>query len=212
MRRHDEAVPDTVDPHAGTYVDRLTVIYESVEHPSKLPQETVVLIVDVGKQINREEFRRQVEQLHFRRTDDGQLLHEPFHSAERYGHFSWGAAAAHLELVVQVASWALGGAGTGIVGNAAYDGLKKIGHRISSDSPGRPQQIDDQLAITRATQIAVAKFKDVKQSGFTVLSVSVEHDTATVVMRYEDGSTFTVRPSLFDGGAIGPIVRAYPEG
>ncbi|MBY0388962.1 MAG: hypothetical protein K2X56_12860 [Mycobacterium pseudokansasii] len=200
---------DIVDPDTGTYVDRLTVIYELVAYPDKPPQETVVLIVDAGKQINREEFRRQVEQLHYRRTDDGQLLHEPFQSSERYGHFSWGAAAAHLELVVQVASWALGG----IVGNAAYDTLKKVGQQISSGHADteRPQQIDDQLAITRATQIAVAKFKDVKASGLTVLSVSVEGDTATVVMRYQDGSTFTIQPSLFDGGAIGPIVRAYPE-
>ncbi|GJO33937.1 hypothetical protein NJB1507_46200 [Mycobacterium marinum] len=206
-------MPDIADPDTGTYVDRLTVIYESVECPDKPPLETVVLIVDAGKQINREWFRRQVEQLHFRRTEDGQLFHEPFQSSERYGHFSWGAAAAHLELVVQVAAWVFGGASTGILGNAAYDGLKKIGQQVSSGatSPERPRQIDDQQAVSRAIQIAAAKFKDVEASGFKVLSVSVEGDTATVVMRYQDGSTFTVRPSLFEGGAIGPIVRAYPE-
>lgn len=201
-------MPDIFDPDAGTYVDRLTVIYETVEHPSKPPQETVVLIIDAGQQINREELRRQVEQLHFRRTDDGQLVHEPFQSVERYGHTSWGAAGAHLELVVQVAAWAL----SGIVGNAAYDGLKKIGQRISSGhATDRPQQLDDQLAVLRATQIAAAKFKDVNASGFKILSVSVEGDAAIVVMRYQDGSTFTIRPMLFNGGVIGPIVRAYPE-
>lgn len=60
-------MPDIADPDTGTYVDRLTVIYESVEYPDKPPLETVVLIVDAGKQINRKGLRRQVEQLHFRR-------------------------------------------------------------------------------------------------------------------------------------------------
>lgn len=202
---------DIVDPDTGTYVDRLTVLYESVEHPSQPPQATVVLVVDAGQRINREELRRQIEQLHYRRADDGQLVHQPFKTEERYGHISWGAEAAHLEIVVQVASWAV----SGVVGSAAYDGLKKLGQRIrsarASTSP-RPQPIDDQVAIRRATDIAAAKFKDVDRSGFTVLSVSVVGETATVVMRYQDGSTFTIRPSLFDGGAIGSIVRAYPEG
>jgi len=69
------------------------------------------------------------------------------------------------------------------------------------------------LAIRHAKQIAAASFNDLDTSGFTVLSVSVVGATATVVMRYHDGSTFTVEPSMFDGGggAIGPIVRAYPE-
>lgn len=205
-------MPDIVDPENGTHVNRLTVVYHSVERPGNPPQATVVLVVD-SVQLDREELRHQVEQLHYSRDTQGQPSHQPFRLDENYHHVSWGADGASLELVVQVASWVVGG----IVGNAAYDGLKEIGQRIDSarrSSPSRPRQIDDQTAIRRAQQIAVAAFKDVDHQGFTVLSVSVaDSSTATVVMRYRDGSTFNVQPSMLEGGhgAIGPVVRAYPE-
>lgn len=187
--------PGIVDRENGDYVNRLTVVYHSVEHPSQPPQATVVLIVDAGLALNRDQLRREIEQLHYSRDDQGRPEHQPFELDDHYHHVSWGADAASLEFIVKAAARAAGGAGGGIVGGAAWDGLKAIGQRIrSAKGPAWPQaqQIDDQLAIRHAKQIAAASFTDVETSGFTVLAVSLSGETATVVMRYNDGSTFTV--------------------
>ncbi|WP_156765221.1 hypothetical protein [Mycobacterium sp. 1245852.3] len=204
-------MPDIVDANTGTYVDLLTVVYHSVDHPTKPPQATVVLVVDGGLRLDRDELRSQIERLHYSQDEQGRPQHQPFVLNDAYHHVSWGADAATLAVVVFAASAAV----QGIVGSASYDGLRKVGEQLRSGrgSAKRPQQLDDQEAIRRAKQIAAAAFKDIDSSGFTVLSVSVVDNSATVVMRYEDGSTFTVQPSMLDtgGGAIGPVVRSYPE-
>jgi hypothetical protein len=205
-------VSDIVDPIHGTHVNRLTVVLHSIKSLSEQsPLATVVLIVD-SVRLNRDELRRQVERVHWTRDEQGRPTHEPFLLDENFRHVSWGADGASLEFILQVGSWVAGG----IVGNAAYDALKEIGQQISTagrSSASEPMQIDDQIAIRRAQQIAAAAFKDLDFKGFTILSVSVVDSTATVIMRYKDGSTFNVQPSMLDGGhgAIGPIVRVYPE-
>lgn len=203
---------DIVDPENGTHINRLTVVYHSIEDPrDTTPLATVVLVMDVGASINRDQLRSELERLHWTPGSGGQLRHQPYLLEDRYSHHSWGADAASLAFVVS-AGWTVV---QGIVGGAAWDGLKAIGNRIVKATGRAPGQhaIDDQDAIKRAEQIASAAHKDIDPSGFTVLSVSVEGNEATVVMRYQDGTTFTVRPSILDDGrgAIGPIVRAYPE-
>jgi hypothetical protein len=204
-------VADIVDSENGLYVNRLTVVYHSIAYPNQPPSATVVLIVDAGTAVNRDELRREIEQMHYSIDDQGQRHHQPFVLEDRYNHYSWGADAASMLFVISAATAAV----QGIVGGAAWDGLKSIGRRIrSAHGPAtRTEPLNDQEAIRRAQQIAAAAFDDISPSGFTVLSVSVADNTATVVMRYRDGSTFTVQPSMLDGGggAIGPIVRAYTE-
>lgn len=203
---------DIVDPENGTYVNRVSVVYHSIESPQQpAPLATVVLVLEAGKPINRDQLRRELEQLQWIRGSDGELSHRPFVSEDRYYHFSWGADAASLAFVISAGI----SAAQGIVGGASWDGLKAIAKRIhGTGKPARLQPLDDQEAISRAKQMAALAFNGLDSSGFTVLSVSVADNAATVVMRYHpDGSTFTVQPSMLEsgGGVIGPIVRAYPE-
>jgi hypothetical protein len=58
--------------------------------------------------------------------------------------------------------------------------------------------------------MAAASFPAIS-ADLTVLTVTLDGNSATVVMRATDGWTTTARPSLTDGGVIGPITRAYPE-
>lgn len=203
---------DIVDPKNGTHINRLTVVYHSIKDPrDQTPLATVVLVLEAGQRINRDQLRRELEQLHWIRDSGGQLRHQPYLLEDRYSHHSWGADAASLAFVI----WAASTAVQGIVGGASWDGLKAIGNRIVKAAGRAPGQeaLDDQEAIKRAKQIASAAFNGLDSSGFTVLSVSVADNGATVVMQYQDGSTFTVQPSMLEGGrgAIGPVVRAYPE-
>jgi hypothetical protein len=192
------------------FVNRLTVVYRAIESRAAEPTATVVLVVDGGVRLDRGGLLRDIEQLHFARDAHGHPHHVPFVSEDRYHHTSWGAEGATLEILVGAVSYAV----AGIVGGAAWDGLKSIGRRIRSASGpvGPPSPIDELVAIQRAKLIAAASFKDVNWSGLTVLSVHLADGSATVVLRSEDGSTFTVRPEVFvDGAAIGPITRAYPD-
>jgi hypothetical protein len=152
--------------------------------------------MEAGAQINRDQLRTELERLHWTRDSSGHPSHQPYLLEDTYSHHSWGADAASLGFVIWVASTAVGG----IVGGASWDGLKAIGNRIvkaTSRDPGQ-RALDDQEAIKRAKQIAEAAFKDIDTSGFTVLSVSVADSQATVVLRYQDGSTFTVHPSMLE--------------
>lgn len=201
-------MPNLIDPDDGTYVDRVTVVHHAILDDSTPAHEAIALVVDGGCRINRNELQRRVEELHFDHSAQGQPLHRPFILDERYHHYSRGADAATLALVVSVAANLI----QGVAGNAIWDGLKAIGRSIrprqSSKCPTEP--LDGQLAIRRARQIIAASFNDVDIHELAVLSVAVVADQATVVLRGSDGGTFTVQPAVFDGGAAGPVTRTYP--
>lgn len=201
-------MPDIVDPADGTYVDMLTVVYRAVESPgSAHPDATVVLLVDGGVSLDRDALRHEIERLHFGRDARGEPWHQPYILDERYTHTSWGADGATLEFIVQAASYAV----AGIVGGAAWDGLKSIAKRIGASRglTSNTHALDEQSALRRATEMAIASFNDIKRAELTPLSVHLTGNKATVVLLAADGSTLTAEPSLIDGGALGPITRAY---
>lgn len=203
-------VADVVDDTNGTYVNRVTVVYRAVEFPNQPPTATVVMVADGGVAVDRDELRQRIERLHYSRDSDGNLNHQPYTLSESYHHTSWGADGAALEFVVQAAVYAV----SGIVGGAAWDGLKAIGRRISQadHSPEHAERITEAVAVRRATDMIEADLDGVGRADLKMLSVHLNGDTATVVFRASDGSTITVQPSLFDGGAIGPITRSYSDG
>jgi hypothetical protein len=109
-------MPEIVDHENGIYVDRLKIIYQSIAQPGADPVATVVLIVDAGTALNRDELRSQLERLHWTRGADGQPEHQPFVSSDRYDHASWGASGGQLEIVIQAAQLAVGGIVGGMAG------------------------------------------------------------------------------------------------
>ena len=196
------------DP-GGVYVDQVRIVYRSVNgHIDATTRATVVLIADAGVAIDRERLRLEVEQLHFIPNPGGELIHQSFLSEERLQTTSWGAAGAVLELFMQVPSEVV----YGIVGSAAYEGLKAVAQRIRDiQGPAwNPQPLDGQDAQRRAAQMARAAWPDLGEP-LTVLSCNMDGVTATVILRAPDGSTITAQPTMTATDAIGPITRAYPD-
>lgn len=193
----------------GVYVDQVRIVYRSIEGQlDPRTRATVVLIADVGMAIDREHLRLEVERLHFTPNPGGEPIHQSFLSEERLRTTSWGAAGAVLELFMHVPVEVV----YGIIGSAAYEGLKAVGKRLR-DTHGpalNPQPLDSQDAQRRATQMARAAWPDL-DGPLMLLSCNLDGDTATVVLRATDGSTITAQPTLTATDAIGPITRAYPD-
>ncbi|MCV7011210.1 hypothetical protein H7I40_02245 [Mycolicibacterium madagascariense] len=180
-----------------------------VDHQSDpTPRATVVMIIDAGVGINRGRLRYEVEHLHYLPNPAGEPIHQSFISEERLHTTSWGAAGAGLELLV----WAAATGAGGIIGGAAWDGLKAIAlrirnmHGLAFDS----QPLNGQDAQHRALQMARAAWPDLGEP-LTALSCHLDGDTATVALRAPDGSTFKAQPTMTASDAIGPIIRAYPD-
>jgi hypothetical protein len=172
---------------------RVRIVYRSVKHWTEPePLATVVVIIDGGTTIDREQVRREVEQLHVDRSVDG-APRDGLVSDDRLHNHSWGASATTLEIIVSAAYMAVGG----IVGGAAWDGLKSIARRIGArrGSEQAAEALDGQRAEWRAKQMAAASFPAIS-ADLTVLAVTLDSNSATVVMRATDGSTTTARPSL----------------
>jgi hypothetical protein len=209
MANAPEDIP-LLDDESGIYVDQVRIVYRSVTSWSDPePLATVVAIIDGGVQVDRDRLRREVELLHVDRTvsdapTDGYILDE------RYHQHNWGASAATLEFIVQAAAYMVG---SGIVGGAAWDGMKSIARRVGAahgSERATEAAINGRTAERRAREMAAAAFPDITTESLTVLAVTLGGDSATVVLRASDGSTITAQPTLTDGGAIGPITRAYP--
>lgn len=188
-------------------MNQVTVVYRAVEFPTEPADATVVMVVDANIGVDRDELRQQIERLHFGRDSAGQPFHQPYRSSESYHHTSWGADGATLEYIVLVASWAV----SGIVGGAAWDGLRAIGQRIGSAHGPNVEKlrITQAMATQRAASMVVADLADINAADLTLLSVHITGDTATVIFQAPDGSTITAQPSFFDNGVIGSITRSY---
>lgn len=202
----DAADTDFLDGPNAEYVDQVRIVYHSVDHPGDpSPRATVVLIADAGTNVDGRKLRTWVEQLHSTPMPDGERRHSPFVSNERFSKTSWGAAGASLEIVM----WVSAAAASGIVGGAAWDGLKDILARFGHRGPDSDRLVDAVEAQRRAIQMAAAAWQDL--GDLTLMSCTLHGNTAVVVLRADDGSTITASPEMAAEGAIGPITRSYPE-
>ncbi|MBB5164938.1 hypothetical protein [Mycobacterium sp. AZCC_0083] len=200
---------ETPGEPGGVYVDQVRIVYRSIDGQTDMTgRATVVLISDAGMPIDRERLRHEVERLHYTPNPAGGSIHDSFLSEERLRTTSWGASGASLELFMWVTSAAV----SGILGSAAYDGLKGVGKRLRDLHPPawNPRPLDGRDAQGRASQMAQAAWPDLGEP-LTVLSCNLDGDTATVVLRAPDGSTITAQPTITAFDAIGPITRAYPD-
>jgi hypothetical protein len=188
------------------YVDQVRIVYHSVDHPSdSSTRATVVLIADAGTEVDSRKLRTWVEQLHYTPMPDGERRHSPFISNERFSKTSWGAAGASLEIIM----WVSAAAASGIVGGAAWDGLKGILARFRQRESNSNHYVDAADAQRRALQMAAATWKDL--GDLTLLSCTLHGNTAVIVLRAADGSTITASPEIVAEGAMGTITRSYPE-
>lgn len=197
----------------ASYADAVRVVYHSVELASDpAPRDTIVMIAYGSLSVDRERLRTEVEQLVQVPADtETGLANEMFLSEERYSRTNWGASGAVLAITI----WASLAAGGGILGGAAWDGLKAILSRLRRPdlSPSTARALDERRAQKDATQMALAAFPDLgAHQALTVLSCTLADGQATVVLRAADGSTIVVAHlTPADNGAMATITRAYPE-
>jgi hypothetical protein len=208
----DDSDIELVDGPNAIYADSVTVIYHSVESPSdRTPQATIVMMTDGrARNVDREQLRLAAQQLVWVPTDKGGLTNESFITEERYQYANWGSSGAFLELVL----WASTAAGSGIIGGAVWDGLKKLltGLRPAGESPQTAAALTESSARRRAVNMAFVNFPDLdKTKDLTVLSCTLTGQQATVMLRPPDGSTIVVTLSAEDDGTLASITRAYPD-
>jgi hypothetical protein len=202
-------MPEEPGEPGGVYVNQVRIVYRSIgKEIEPTTRATVVLIADAGMPIDRERLRQEVQRLHYTPNPGGEPIHQSFLSEERLHTTSWGAAGAILDLFMQVPSEVV----YGIVGGAAFEGLKAVGKRLRDLHPpaSNSRALDGQDAEHRAIQMAYAAWPDLG-APLTVLSCNLDRGTATVVLRASDGSTITAQPTITTTDAIGPITRAYPD-
>jgi hypothetical protein len=192
---------------SGTHINRLAVTYLGIQSPhtpeAARPQEAIELAVKGGMTLDPESVRQEVEQLPGYRPDDPTQTHVPFVLDQRLRHFSWGTDGQSLEFVTRVAT-------DGLVVGLVVEGLKRLGRwalaRVDDDPAA--EALNEQAAIIWAKGVIADRF-DVPDARLTVLGFTLTGSSATVVLRADDGSTFTaVRDDFTEDGHVGFVTHS----
>jgi hypothetical protein len=190
---------NVTDPN-GTYADRMTVVFRTIDNQSSntdIAPSIAMIVHPHGVGLDVEGLRVELEQLAQR---------HPFRSTASVHHTSWGADGAAAVFLLSV--------GGQVAGSVITDGLKRIGRAIveARNRPAEPRPITEAEAISWATVVLVNRFDGIKTAELKVREVTLAESTATVALRSPDDSAYRVGLELVDGLIVlGEISRTYPD-
>lgn len=193
-----------VDP-AGTYVDRVTIVFRAIDSPVENRDigPSVVFVANpgaVGALLDIEAIRLELERL--ARGPSGT---RSFLSTQTVGHASWGADGTGASFLLNV--------GGQVAGHYLINGLKRLGAAIRGvqGGPAEERPITEREAQRWAAVMIAARFDDVDSATLTVREVTLRGSSAAVVHAGPDGSNYRVELELAENMvAFGEVTRTYP--
>lgn len=155
-KKSAELVASSLEPSGQEelidYADEVTLVFKSVEYPSQPPAGGLVVQGSPGSNIQKERLSELVlATLH----EDGR----PFSLDASQRKFEWGADAAIFEIVVEVAKWASGEAGSALFGG----GVTLLAQKIFTwfrDRSDFHEAVDRDDAIARAKDFVLRIWPD----------------------------------------------------
>lgn len=198
---------------ARKYFDRLSVSVSVVEYPSGRdspgsPDEWILQVGRRGDGKDLVEIEELVEEFIKESGDlvDGRMISPYFRLDVSKKHFSWGADAVVIEVVVELSKW--------FVGGLAWDALKRLCGRLGGvvfDEPeGGPLTEGEALALVRGE---IYRRHGISPDLLELESVDIaSDDTARLVFFDQYGVEYDVRVHKLDGSSnILNICRKFPR-
>ncbi|MBM4728833.1 hypothetical protein GS446_19710 [Rhodococcus hoagii] len=191
---------------AGIYANRVVVEYSQIEFPGAPSGETLLLMVHPARRFDLDALYIELEQINYEVQPDGSKRHMPFILEQKVRHHSWGADATSVDFVLQAAA-------SGLIGSAAWEGLKAIAHGFAEKaralSQESPRTLSEDEAKFWAPIMTQRRFNLDEMP--TVTKIEFSDPDATIWMTGPDGSKYVAQIELIEGlAALGKVSREYP--